>query len=261
MVDPLVGVKLNNAVTAERDHFSIIVPVYQEAENIVPFLQQLESVMRGRHETLLIYDSDEDTTLPPARQFGAGYPGLRLVYNDIGPGVLNALRTGFKEAKGEVMVVTMADLSDDISQIEEMVALVRSGAAVAAASRYMRGGRQIGGPILKRILSRTAGVTLLWMTGIGTHDPTNNFKAYSSGFVRSIEVESAKGFEVALELTTKAHLAGLRIEEIPTRWRNRSKGKSRFRLAQWLPAYLRWYIRCVLGHWRNRFLARPHKGI
>ena len=64
-----------------------------------------------------------------------------------------------------------------------MVELARGGADVVSASRYMRGGHQVGGPLLKRLMSRTAGLTLHWFGGVATHDPTNNFKLYSRRFL------------------------------------------------------------------------------
>ena len=228
---------------------SLVVPVYNEAENIVPLLSQLSSNLASDHETLLVYDFPEDTTLPPAQEYAAQYPQMRLVQNTIGPGVLNALKTGLKESKGEAIVVTMADMSDDASQIEEMARSIHDGADVVAASRYMKAGGQIGGPPIKRLLSRVAGLSLRWLTRIGTHDATNNFKAYSRRLLDDLEVESGSGFELGLELTTKAHLGGYRIEEIPTIWRDRTAGESRFQVVKWLPGYLRWYFRCIGRSW------------
>jgi hypothetical protein len=64
---------------------------------------------------------------------------------------------------------------------------------------------------------------------------------YRKSMVERLGVESAHGFELALELTVKAHLAGYRITEVPTTWRDREHGESSFRLFRWLPRYLRWY--------------------
>ena len=228
---------------------SIVVPVYNEAENIVPLLSALREMVTTEHETLLVYDFDEDTTLPPAKEFAATYPQLRLVRNDLGRGVLNALKKGLRAAQGDVVVVTMADLSDDVTQIDEMTSLIRGGAGVVAGSRYMRGGQQIGGPMVKSVLSRLAGLSLHWLTRIGTHDATNNFKAYSRRVLDSVEIESGSGFELGLEITTKAHLKGHNVVEIPTTWRDRTAGESRFQVLKWMPGYLRWYVGCVIGTW------------
>jgi hypothetical protein len=111
----------------------------------------------------------------------------------------------------------------------------------------MPGGRQVGGPRLKRLLSRIAGLTLHWFARVPTHDPTNNFKLYSRRFLDSVDVESSAGFELALELTVKATLARRRVAEVPTTWRDRTAGQSNFKLRQWLPHYLHWYRVAFLG--------------
>jgi hypothetical protein len=118
----------------------------------------------------------------------------------------------------------------------------------------MRGGHQVGGPVLKRLLSRTAGLTLHWFGGVPVHDPTNNFKLYSRRFLQTVDIESTAGFELALELSVKATLARLRLVEVPTTWRDRTAGKSNFRLRKWLPHYLHWYVVAMRGrlHLRRR---------
>lgn len=231
---------------------SLIVPVYNEAENILPLLETARAQIRSDHETLLVYDFEEDSTLPPARQFATEYPQMRLVRNDLGAGVLNALKAGLSEAMGDVLLVTMADLSDDLSQVDEMASMVRDGAGLVAGSRYMRGGRQVGGPMVKSALSRLAGLSLRWLTHIATRDATNNFKAYSRELVDEITIESGSGFELGLEMATKAHLGGFEIREIPTTWTDRTAGESRFQVLKWMPGYLRWYFACISGTWKGQ---------
>jgi hypothetical protein len=141
----------------------------------------------------------------------------------------------------------MADGSDEPEMVDRMVKLARDGADVVAASRYMRGGHQIGGPVLKRLMSRTAGLTLHWFAGVPIHDPTNNFKLYSRRFLDSVTIESTAGFELALELSVKATVARRRLAEVPTTWRDRTSGKSHFTLRKWLPHYLHWYFAAIRG--------------
>ena len=122
----------------------------------------------------------------------------------------------------------------------------------------MRGGHQVGGPPLKRLMSRTAGLTLHWFAGVPTHDPTNNFKLYSRRFLDTVTIESTAGFELALELTVKATLARRRVAEVPTTWRDRTAGQSNFKLRKWLPHYLHWYWAAFRGRLtRRREPARP----
>ena len=227
---------------------SLVLPVYNEGQNIGECLRRIERGLAGEpHEILVCYDMDEDTTLPAIAAMSDRPPSVRLVKNTLGRGAPKAMRAGFAAAQGDVIVTTMADLSDPPELVPQMARLVRSGAEVVSGSRYMRGGSQQGGPLLKRTLSRSAGWLLYWICGLRTRDPTNNFRAYNPQFLAGIEVESSGGFEIALELTVKAHLAGARVAEIPSSWVDRSAGKSRFRLWKWMPNYLRWFARAVLA--------------
>ncbi len=223
---------------------SVVVPVYNEAENIGPCLRGLWAALAAApHEILVCYDFEGDSTLPAIAAMPDAPPTVRLVKNDLGRGAACALRAGFGAACGDVIVTTMADLSDEPELILPMAAKIRAGAHVVAGSRYMRGGRQIGGPPLKTLLSRLAGLSLRWVAGLGTHDATSNFRAYSAELLRRVTVECQQGFEIALELTVKAHLLGLKVDEVPSTWRDRTAGASRFQLWKWLPAYMRWYSR------------------
>jgi dolichol-phosphate mannosyltransferase len=112
---------------------------------------------------------------------------------------------------------------------------------VAAASRYMPGGAQVGGPRLKGMLSGAAGRSLQLLAHVGTRDATNSFKAYSTEFVREVGIDSRAGFEIGIELTAKAKRLGRPVAEVPTIWLDRQAGVSNFRIAQWIPSYLRWY--------------------
>jgi hypothetical protein len=141
----------------------------------------------------------------------------------------------------DVLVVTMADGCDDPQQIDQLVRLVERGVVVAAASRYSRGGQQVGGPFLKSFLSRMAGLSLWAFAHVGTRDATNSFKAYDADFVRTVGVNSCAGFEIGIELVAKARRARLPVAELPTIWLERHQGMSNFKLASWLPHYFRWW--------------------
>lgn len=220
---------------------SIVIPVYNEGPAIVAYLQEIEDSVAGPHEVLVVHDMAEDTTVAPVSSFGRTHPAVRPVLNTYGPGPANAIRFGMDLARGDVVVVTMADGSDEAALIESMAALVRDGYVVVAASRYMRGGRQEGGPILKRTLSRLAGLTLYHAGRVGTHDATNSYKAYSTGFIREVGVDSRDGFEIGIELVAKARRLRKPVTEVPTVWSDRDEGTSRFRVAAWIPKYVRWY--------------------
>jgi dolichol-phosphate mannosyltransferase len=229
---------------------SIVLPVYNEGEAVEPVLRALSSEVRTPHELLVVYDFDEDTTVPVIARLSQEIPGLWGLRNDLGRGVLKAMQAGIAASRGRYVLISMADGSDEAQVVDRMVELAESGADVVAASRYMRGGRQIGGPLLKRTMSRLAGLSLHRFAGVATHDSTSNFKLYSRRFLDAVRIESTAGFELALELTVKATLAGRRVDEIPTTWRDRTSGESNFKLRKWLPHYLHWYRVAFVGAFR-----------
>jgi dolichol-phosphate mannosyltransferase len=220
---------------------SVVIPVYNEGEGIVVCLQRILREVLLPSEILLVHDMPEDTTVPYAQQVAAQDPRVRTVLNTYGRGPANAIRFGIEAAQAPVAVVTMADGSDDPRQIDELARLVDRGVVVAAASRYMPGGQQVGGPYLKGKLSRLAGRTLRLFARVGTRDATNSFKAYSTEFVNEVGIDSRSGFEIGLELTAKATRLRRPVAEIPTIWLDRAFGVSSFAVSKWLPAYLRWY--------------------
>jgi len=231
---------------------AIVLPVYNEGEAVEPVLRALSAGVAASHDLVVVYDFDGDTTVPVVSRLALEIPGLRGLRNDLGRGVLNAMKAGIAGTTAPYVLISMADGSDEPQVVDPMVALARGGADVVSASRYMRGGHQVGGPWFKRLLSRTAGLTLHWFAGVPTHDPTNNFKLYSRRFLDATTIESQAGFELALELTVKATLTGRRVAEVPTTWRDRTAGQSNFKLRKWLPHYLHWYRRAFVGRWLGR---------
>jgi dolichol-phosphate mannosyltransferase len=240
------------STAASTPELSIVIPVYNEPDNIGPTLRGLHAAVTTPAEVIVVYDFDADTTVPVVRELANEMPEVRLLRNDLGRGVLNAMKAGIGAARGEYVLVTMADGSDEPELVDHMVAAARDGGAdLVAASRYMKGGRQEGGPRLKRLLSRFAGLSLHWFGRLPIHDATNNFKLYRRSFLESVRIESRGGFELAIELSVKADLAGRRLAELPTTWRDRTAGESRFKFRAWWPLYLRWYLHLFAGRVRN----------
>ena len=228
-------------MTAGEPRVSIIIPAYDEGKHIAPVLDRLFESVHLSCEVLVVVDDEDDSTVPVVRDYAQAEPRLRCLVNTYGPGPANAVRFGMAAAAAKVAVVTMADGCDDSRQIDDLARLVERGVAVAAASRYMAGGQQVGGPLVKGMLSRTAGRSLRLFARLGTRDATNSFKAYSTSFVRDVGIDSRDGFEIGIELTAKAKRLRLPVAEIPTIWLDRPAGVSNFKVAEWVPKYLRWY--------------------
>lgn len=220
---------------------SIVMPVYNEGKVIAQTISRVETAVKTSHELLIVYDMDEDSTVPVVKKLKTRFPNVKLVKNIYGRGALNALKTGISRARGDAVCIMMADLTDDPTVLNSMMQKLEDGFDVVAASRYMTGGRQVGGPIIKQILSRAAGISLHFLVGLPTHDPTNSFRLYSRDFLRKTKIESDGGFELGLELTAKAHFGGYKVGEVPTTWTYLAK-ESRFLMRKWIPKYLKWYF-------------------
>ncbi len=224
----------------------IVVPVYNEKENFAELYQTIKQHIHTQHIIHVVFDFDEDNTIPVVKRLQKRDSRLVLVKNRYGPGVLNAIKTGFHSVSSGPCLVVMGDVSDDLSIVERMLEQYRRGFKLVCASRYMPGGQQIGGPLLKKTLSRFAGLSLHYVAGIPTRDITNNFKLYDKSMLEDIPIQSKGGFEIAMELTVKAFRKGYPICEIPTTWRDRTAGVSRFKVWKWAPHYLRWYVYALM---------------
>jgi dolichol-phosphate mannosyltransferase len=228
-------------VSGSTPRVSIVIPAYNEGEHIISGLDRIVASVRENAEVLVVVDSESDTTIAPVTDYAVNHPAVRVLVNDYGRGPAHAIRYGINTAAAPTVVVTMADGCDDPRQIEDLVLLVQRGVVVAAASRYMAGGQQVGAPRFKSFLSRLAGTSLHVFANAGTRDATNSFKAYDAEFVRSVGIDSRDGFEIGLELTAKARRLRLPVAEIPTIWLDRTFGTSNFHVAKWIPKYFYWY--------------------
>jgi dolichol-phosphate mannosyltransferase len=138
----------------------VVVPVHYEHKVIAETLLRLEKSLSGTSEILVVYDLDEDSTTDVVREGAGRWPRARLVRNSYGRGVLGAIKTGLNFSHGDLVLVFMADLSDEPEVIPAMLKLAAEGCDVVCGSRYMSGGEQIGAPRLKAFLSSAAGRSL-----------------------------------------------------------------------------------------------------
>lgn len=233
------------------NYTTVIIPAFNEGKNIQKAIQGLIVLYNSSINVLVVVDFKDDSTINYFNKIANLPSTYKILVQTYGSGPANAIRFGIDQASTECIVVMMADGSDDARAIHELSNLVSRGVAVACASRYMSGGQQIGGPRFKQFLSRSAGRIVYSLAGVGTHDPTNSFKAYSKSFLEKIKIESRSGFEIGIELISKAHRLRLPIAEIPTIWLDRTDGSSKFLLAKWTPKYLPWFFNCFAQKMAN----------
>ncbi len=221
----------------------IVIPVYNEGPNILATLGALARAVKTPARVLIVYDSEDDDTLPPIRDNPQAHAGLpvELVRNQ-GRGPHPAVITGFTVSTAPFVVVMPADDDFNAPILDHMVRLAQQGCDIVCASRFMPGGKMIGCPWLKAMLVRAAAFSLNRLARLPTKDATSGFRLFSRRVIDEIAIESDRGFCYSLELLVKAHRLGWRIGEVPALWYERRHGQSRFRILKWLPAYLRWYF-------------------
>jgi len=224
---------------------SIIVPAYNEEENIAEVITKIESSLELSYELIVVNDHSTDNTPFIVKETAKRYPNVRLVNNTDDKGFANAIRFGFRQAKNEVVIPVMGDLCDDLGTIKKMLAKIEEGYDVVCGSRYIKGGARIGGSKVKGFFSCFVGCSLYYLLGIPTHDIANAFKMYRKTVLDAIKIK-ADGFELSMELPLEAYYAGFKITEIPTVWRERQKGNSSFKMLKLAPKYLRFYLWAII---------------
>jgi dolichol-phosphate mannosyltransferase len=218
----------------------IVIPVYNERENILRVLAALDRDVRTPSRVMICYDRDDDDTLPAARSFRPQRLELAYVKNR-GKGAFGAVVTGFADSSAPAVLVFPADDDYNTHRIDAMVEKFREGCDIVAASRFMPGGTMKGAPPLKAVLVRGSAFALHHLARLPTHDPSNGLRLFSQRVIRSIPLESTRGFTYSIELLVKCHRLGWRIGEVAAEWHERNAGTSRFQVVKWLPDYLVWF--------------------
>jgi len=221
---------------------SVVIPAHNEQDNIAGVIDQVERSLSGiDYELLVVNDHSIDSTAELVGKLSRKYNNIRLVENKLDKGFANAIKTGFASVKADVVIPVMGDLCDDLSTIKIMLEKIDQGYDVVCGARYVKGGARLGGSQLKGFLSSFAGNSLHYLLGVPTRDIANAFKMYRKKVIDSIKIES-KGFEISMEIPLKAHYLGFKITEVPTVWKERTKGKSSFKMFKLLPNYLKIYL-------------------
>jgi glycosyltransferase involved in cell wall biosynthesis len=228
----------------------IIIPVYNEGNNIIPVLESLERSVKTPFRVLVAYDRDDDDTLAALDAHPMPIEIARV--KNRGKGAFGAVTTGFAQSSAPHVLVFPADDDYNAPRIDGMIEKARTGADIVAASRFMPGGCMVGCPWLKATLVRSSAFTLNALARLPTRDASNGLRLFSRRTLRTIPLESSMGFTYSIELLVKAHRLGWRIEEVPFAWYERKKGQSRFRVLRWVPQYLRWFLYAFGTTWLRR---------
>ncbi len=223
---------------------SIVIPVFNEGVNLKILIPILESIVETHHEVLILYDIENDDSIPVAKSLQKKYMNLKLVHNTLGRGVINAIKSGVKNSSGEYALTIAADDIGPLLAIEDMVVLMDQGMDLVNATRYAHGGRNIGGIFISRILSTAVNKLFYVFCGSSLSDPTFGVKMFKRQKFNELKLEAEPvGWAVAFEFAIKAQAAGWKLGEVPLISLNRmyGEGKSSFRF-NWAKEYSKWFF-------------------
>tara|TARA_A100001015_G_scaffold273060_1_gene328158 strand:+ start:799 stop:1515 length:717 start_codon:yes stop_codon:yes gene_type:complete len=229
------------------NYLEIIIPVFNEDQTI---LKSIETIFENLDLSFMIticYDFDEDTTLKAINNSSfKDSDKIRFVKN-IKSGPHSAVMTGIYNSKANHVLVMPADDEHNAIIIKNMYKLaIEESYDIVCPSRFMVGGSMVGAPLVKKLLVITANYTLRKFARLPVDDATNGFRLFSRNVIDNINITSKHGFAYSIEYLVKSHRKGFKITQIPSNWRERKSGKSRFKVYSWFFYYLRWYVYALI---------------
>ncbi len=218
---------------------SIVIPSHNEEENLHDLLRELlpvldEHVETRDYELVIVNDNSTDSTGSLIDYLSRTNPRIKAVHRNTSPGFGNAVKEGFRNASGDIVIPVMGDLSDDPKDIPKLVRKIHEGYDIAYGSRFIEGGATDGYPPVKMAANRAFNNLVRLLFGIKHKDITNAFKAYRKEVLESIGIDNleANGFDLTVEIPMKAHIMGFSSAEVPVTWHDREKGEAKLKLSE-----------------------------
>jgi dolichol-phosphate mannosyltransferase len=212
----------------------IILPTYNERDNVEPFLRAVRAV--SDIDVLVVDDNSPDGTADLVRELGSELGGVEVLPRETKTGLGSAYRAGFDKVLGggsdeayDVVVSMDADLSHDPAVLPAMLALIDEGADAVIGSRYVRGGGTTDWPVRRQLLSKWGNAYTRRLLRLTPHDCTSGYRAYRASALAAIDPydTSAEGYAFLTELVRRLTRHGYRIVETPIVFRDRTQGKSK----------------------------------
>jgi dolichol-phosphate mannosyltransferase len=234
---------------------SVVIPAHNEEGHIADTVKHLVDALRGAaidYEILVVNDNSSDTTESILASLSAADPSVRYVNNSAPNGFGLAVRRGLAEFRGDAVAIVMADGSDDPADLVALYRKLESGYDCVFGSRFMRGGRVSGYPVLKLVLNRLANFFIRSLFLLRYNDVTNAFKLYRRSAIAGIQPLLSHHFNLTVELPLKCIVRGYSYAVLPNSWKNREHGASKLRIKEMGSRYLFIILYC----WLERALSR-----
>lgn len=226
---------------------SIVIPMYNEEENVLKTLEIVENNLKNFNdfEIIVVDDGSSDQTYPLAQELQSNTSNIHVLKHPVNMGMGRALRTGFEKADGDIIVTIDADLSYDPSYIPKLIDEVNDSTDIVIGSQYMDGGKTVNIPPLRLFISKTANKLVGYAMADNLSTVTGVLRAYKKEVLDSIELDS-NGTEINPEIISKANAVGFSLKEIPVTLKGRELGKSKVK-----------YRKTTISHLLFTFYEKP----
>lgn len=230
---------------------SLILPTYNEAENLPLLLPRIEEILTNiPHEIIVVDDDSPDGTWRKAQELAKTFPSVRVIRRQDERGLSSAVIAGFHAARGSVLAVMDADGQHDSALLTTLYDMVNAKRGIAVASRYIPGGGTGAWNQRRKFLSRLATWATITLLRLRVHDPMSGFFAIDrSLFERIAPLLTPRGYKILFDLLVRSP-QDTHIVEIPYTFSPRLWGESKLSFAvQW--AFLRSLIDALMQKWRR----------
>jgi dolichol-phosphate mannosyltransferase len=225
-----------------NDKISIVIPAYNEEHSIVKCMEELRSVIGQKYEIpyeiVVVNDNSKDDTEALVRGQMQVDPAVRLVSRRPPGGFGRAVRSGLEQVRGDIVVIYMADLSDDAEDVVAYYRKIQEGYDCVFGSRFIKGSKVNHYPKLKLVVNRIVNHCIQIMFWTRFNDLTNAFKAYRTEVIRECGPYHASHFNITLELSLGALVRKYNIVQVPISWSGRTWGSSNLRIGEMGRRYL-----------------------
>jgi dolichol-phosphate mannosyltransferase len=209
----------------------IVMPTFQEAENIDMMLRRLREVVPAA-DVLVVDDNSPDGTADLADKVGAEIGGVEVLRRPVKDGLGNAYRAGFAHGMSlgyDVLIQMDADFSHDPEAVPQLIKEITDGADVVIGSRYVPGGSIPHWPLYRRLLSKWGNSYATWILRLDVHDATAGFRAYRAPVLDGIGFLQTRsnGYALQMELTRRLAAWPGSVREVPITFTDRVRGTSK----------------------------------
>ncbi len=235
---------------------SVVIPAYNEEESISETLRSLYATLKKYdipHEIWVTNDNSKDNTLGVLQALQKEIPTLVFETNNGPNGFGYAVRYGLERFSGDCVAVFMADMSDDPEDLVKYYnTMLTENVDAVFGSRWIKGGKVIDYPAVKKIINRVANFIIKMVIGIKYNDTTNAFKLYKRETMEGLKPFLSPHFNLTVELPLKTIVRGYSYSVVPNSWTNRKYGVSKLKIKEMGSRYFFILVYCFVEKFFSR---------